>query len=98
MFPNHIFQCVSKQNHMKNKGLPQLQRRREAPERVAGPCEVRDTSQSIQYARSKLLLVHILFRTEKRITYVQKHQKLSPENAFEFRSSIVNLLIFEAQG
>eukprot|EP00493_Phyllostaurus_siculus_P021386 UN21713 len=59
--PKSHIQCVLKQNHMKNRGLPQLQRRREAPERVAGPCEVRDTSQSIQYARSKLLLVHILF-------------------------------------
>ena len=75
MFPNHIFQCVLKQNHIKNRGLPQLQRRQEAPERVAGPCEVRDTSQSIQYARSKLLLVHILFRTEKRLTYVSKSPK-----------------------
>ena len=74
---------------MKNRGLPQLQRRREAPERVAGPCEVRDTSQSIQYARSKLLLVHILFRTEKRITYMcQNHQNVLPESAFENFASL----------
>ena len=67
---NHTSQYVLKQNHVKNRGFPQLQRRWEAPKRVVDPCGVRGTSQLIQYPRSKLSHVHILFRTEKRLTYV----------------------------
>ena len=67
---NHTSQYVLKQNHVKNRGFPQLQRRREAPKRVVGRCGVRGTSQLIQYPRSKLSHVHILFRTEKRLTNV----------------------------
>ena len=71
---SHISMFFKAKSH-ENRGLPQRQRRREAPERVAGPCEVRNTSQSIQYMRSKLLLFHILIRTEKRLTYLSKSPK-----------------------